>query len=103
MTIFIAPRVIDRKPSEIIADIKAATDAVKKIFSKENVKVLYINPSNYEALRYLSIALHYMYISDATYFCPDWKNDYICRMIHEACEKFNIQRMEAYNEEGDRK
>lgn len=94
MTIFIAPRVSYRTSSEIMADIEAATDAVKKIFSSEGVDTVYTIPSGQGTLLYLSKVLASLNLAEAVYFCFGWEEDFICKILHEICEQMGIQRFE---------
>lgn len=94
MTIFIAPRVAHRTSSDIMADIEAATDAVKKIFSSEGADTVYTIPSEQGTILYLSEALSCLSVSKAVYFCYGWEEDFVCKILHEICEQVGIQRIE---------
>lgn len=94
MTVFIAPRVIYRTSSEIMTDIEAATDAVKKIFSSKGADTVYTIPSGQGTILYLSEALSCLSVAKAVYFCFGWEEDFTCKILHEVCEHLGIPRFE---------
>lgn len=99
MNIFISVPMNNRSDDEVWQDIRAAMDAIPKIFPKVELWMYHTlntpGPKNAGRLYYLGTSVQALDVADAVYFCPGWKDAKGCLVEHYICELYGIQRIEA--------
>lgn len=99
MKVFISLPMHGRTDKEIQQNLKEARSAISLIFPDQELTILHnygcIAPSHAGRLFYLGSAIQRMDGADAVYFCKGWEEAKGCKIEHDICELYGIQRIES--------
>lgn len=100
MTIFVSVPMHGRTDEEVWEDIMKAREDIPKLLPGEFCYTIMDNfgcrdDRKNGRLYYLGNAIQMMDLADVVYFCQGWEKSNGCRIEHEICELYGIQRIEA--------